>query len=129
MKRRLFRFSLQSLMLVMIGAALGLGVYTRWPYHVAGEVLDRADGDKSFAAWPAVRDALVNSKSFRERAPQLRRLVVNAPIELVRANVVRKSVNISTGAFSSWQVFYSSDGNSWSVEEVFSKDWSADMKF
>ena len=116
-------------MLVMIGAALGLGAYTRWPYYVAGQALDRASGNTSFAAWPVVREALVNSKSFRELAPQVKQLQVFPPGRTVRAGIVRTSVKISTGVFHSWEVFVSGDAKSWSVEEVFSKDWTAEMKF
>lgn len=116
-------------MLVMLGVAIGMGVYVRWPYFVAADALDRASGDKTFAAWPAVREALVNSKSFRDTAPYVRQLQVTPPSSTVRARVARQSVKVSTGVFHSWEVFISGDGKSWNVEEVFSKDWTADLKF
>lgn len=116
-------------MLAMLAVALGLGVYLRWPYYVAGRALDRAEGDKTFASWPAVRTALVNSKSFRDIAPHVRQFHVYTPSQTVRARVARQSVRVSTGVFHSWEVFISGDGRSWSVDEVFSKDWTAELRF
>lgn len=47
MKRRRFQFSLRAAMVAMVIAAVGIGVYVRWPYYLAGRALDRAHGDKT----------------------------------------------------------------------------------
>ena len=65
MKRRWFQFSLRTAIVAMVVVTVGIGIYIRWPYYRAGQVLDHANGDKSFRAWPAVREALINNDSFR----------------------------------------------------------------
>jgi hypothetical protein len=67
MKRRL-QFSLLRGLAAMLVVAAALGVYMRWPYYLAGKALDRAAGDTSFAAWPAVRLALIHDRVFRDSA-------------------------------------------------------------
>ena len=68
MNRRRFQFSLRAALVTTLLVAVGMGAYIRLPYYYAGKALDQAAGDKSFPAWPVVRDALIYSESFRDDA-------------------------------------------------------------
>ena len=63
--RRWFQFSLRTAIVATLVAAVGIGIYIRWPYYLAATALDNASGDKSFPAWPVVRAALIYNEAFR----------------------------------------------------------------
>ena len=65
MKRRWFQFGLRTAILAMVIAAVGIGVYIRWPYYGAERALDNAVQKTAFAKWPLVRNALIHDGDFR----------------------------------------------------------------
>ena len=59
------RFSLRTWCVLCFCASIAIGLYVRWPYYIAAAHLDAAEGDKSFAEWPMVRNALIQDEGFR----------------------------------------------------------------
>ena len=82
MKRRWFQFSLRTAIVASLIAAVALGVYIRWPYYCAEEILDHAGGNKSFAAWPEFRAALMNDAEFRAWAVEARQYPHHCTVEV-----------------------------------------------
>ena len=68
MKKRWFQFSLRAAIVMMLLAGVGIGVYIRLPYYRAAKALDEAAGDATFDGWPAVRQALIYNRGFRDAA-------------------------------------------------------------
>ena len=72
MRRWRLQFSLRTALIMMLVAAVVLGVALnvalRWPYYVAAKALDATAGEKSYSAWSTVRSALINDPDFRKRA-------------------------------------------------------------
>ena len=76
--RRWFQFSLRSAIVATLIAAVAMGAYIRMPYYLAATALDEASGDKSFPAWPVVRDALIYNETFRADSLQGNRYFVGS---------------------------------------------------
>jgi hypothetical protein len=65
MQRRWFQFSLRTAIVMMLIAAVGIGVWVWWPYYRAGRALDTAVQNPAFARWAIVRNALIQDEEFR----------------------------------------------------------------
>jgi len=81
MTRRWFQFSLRTAIVLTLIVAVALGVYIRWPYYCAEELLDAAGGDKSFPEWPRFRAALIHEAEFRDWAVSMRSFKLHCTVD------------------------------------------------